>query len=279
MDAIQEPDMLDMKQFLTLDLTTDEATTLVFVQTTFSDCGGVAVGLCFLHKIANFTSIMAFLNTWAATCQGETKVSRFSFDLASYFPSRELGGFDLWGFLKFEEKLATKRFVFDEEKLAALKQVASSSSVKDPTRVEVVSAFIWKHFMEVAKSKNPEVEKTFAAFHVVNLRTRKIPPQVLENVFGNCLMVPFALSCNTEYEGVEDLDDLTSKLRSMIRSINNEYIEKSQSGDCYLNNMFSLAPAVLKRELDWCVFSSWCGFPTYRVDYGETDLGSTAAGL
>ncbi|KAK4424824.1 Stemmadenine O-acetyltransferase [Sesamum alatum] len=268
MDAIQEPDMEDMKQYLPLDPTTEDVTALVLVQITFFDSGGFAVGLCFSHKIADFTSIMAFINAWAATCRGEAEFSRFSFDLARYFPSRDSRVSDFWRFLQSEEKQAMKRFMFDKEKLAALKQEATSSSLKNPTRVEVVSAFIWKHFMEVAKSKNPKAEKTFAAFHAVNLRARKIPPQLLENVSGNCFMVPFAISKTTERRVVEKFHHLASKLRSAIRNINEEYIEKSQTGNSYLNDLFSLSPLVSKGELEWCVFSSWCGFPVDKVDYG-----------
>ncbi|KAL0375588.1 UNVERIFIED_CONTAM: Stemmadenine O-acetyltransferase [Sesamum calycinum] len=169
---------------------------------------------------------------------------------------------------KPEEKQATKRFVFDNKKLAALKQVAASLDLKNPSRVEVVSVFFWKHLMEAAKSRNQEDKKTFAAFQAVNLRARKIPPQLLQNVFGNCFMVPFAISKSTECRDVEEFHDLTTKLRSAIRSINEEYIQKSQGGNSYLNDLFSLSPLLLKGELDWCVFSSWCGFPVYEVDYG-----------
>ncbi|KAL0448666.1 UNVERIFIED_CONTAM: Vinorine synthase [Sesamum latifolium] len=235
-----KPYMEDVKQYLPLDPTTDEVRSLVVVQTTFFDCGGVAVGLCFSHKIADFTSIMAFINAWAATCREDTEFARFSFDLASYFPARD----------------------------SPLKQVATSLSLKNPTRVEVVSVFFWKHFMEEAKSRNPEDKKTFAAFQAVNLRARKIPPQLLQNVSGNCFMVPFAISKSTESGDVEEFHDLASKLRSAIRKINEEYIQKSQSGNSYSNDLFSLSPLLSKGELEWCVFSSWCGFPVYKVDYG-----------
>ncbi|KAL0413487.1 UNVERIFIED_CONTAM: Vinorine synthase [Sesamum radiatum] len=211
---------------------------------------------------------MAFINAWAATCRGDTEFARFSFDLASYFPSRDSPVSDFWRFLQSEEKQATKRFVFDKEKLSALKQVATSLSLKNPSRVEVVSVFIWKHFMEVAKSRNPEDKKSFAAFQAVNLRARKIPPQLLQNVSGNCFMVPFAISRSTECRDVEEFHDLAGKLRSAIRKINDEYIQESQSGNSYLNDLFSLSPLVLKGELESCVFSSWCGFPVYKVDYG-----------
>ncbi|KAL0455809.1 UNVERIFIED_CONTAM: Stemmadenine O-acetyltransferase [Sesamum latifolium] len=286
MNVIQEPDTEDLKQYLPLDPTTGEARRLLVVQITFFECGGVAVGLCFSHKVADFTSIVAFANAWAATCRGETEFSRFTFDLASYFPAREFPGSDFWGFLMSDENYVTKRFVFDKEKLAALKQEATSSSLKDPTKVELVSAFIWKLFMEVAKSKNQEARKTYAAIHAVNLRARKFPPELLENVFGNCIMSGLAFSdtnvtCD-EYKGVDEFPDLVRKLRSSFKRISDNYIAEAQTGDRYLNDLYGMFSQVLKGELEYCSFSSWCRFPVYEVDYGWGNpiwLGTTALPL
>ncbi|KAI3449126.1 hypothetical protein Pfo_005791 [Paulownia fortunei] len=251
MDAIQEPNMEELKQYLPVDPPTagvlGEGTstkTLFLVQITFFDCGGIAVGMCFPHQIADCTSIMAFVNAWAATCRGEAeKVSRFSFDLASYFPARDFPGSGFWEFSLSNDKFMTKRFVFDKEKLSALKQAATSysgSTVKDPSRVELVSAFIWKHFIEVTKISRQK--RIFGAYHLVNLRPRTSPPQILENIFGNSII--------------------------SIRTIGDNYIANSQSGDSYLNDLYKLLSLITKGELEWCGFSSWCRFPVYEVDYG-----------
>ncbi|KAG8363724.1 hypothetical protein BUALT_Bualt19G0052100 [Buddleja alternifolia] len=111
---------------------------------------------------------MGFINALAATSRGESEFDQFTFDLANYFPAREFPADSGSGFLSFfmsNEKLVTKKILFDKEKLAVFKQLDTSppgSTVKDPTRVEVVSAFIWKHFLEVAKLNNLENKKTFA---------------------------------------------------------------------------------------------------------------------
>lgn len=273
MDVVQEPNNEDLKQYVPVDSTTNEARSLLVLQITFFVCGGVAVGLCFSHRVADCTSATAFVGAWAATCRGETEFSRFSFDLASYFPTRDFPASDPGVFLMSDENYVTKRFVFDKEKLTALKEAATSPSVKDPTRVEVVSAFIWKHFMEVAKTRNPaEAKQTFAAVHAVNLRARKSPPELLQNVFGNCFMTAFAFSdANVtfdQYKGVEEFDDLVSKLRSAIKKISDDYITKEQSGDSYLNDFYKLLSRMMTGESEWCSFSSWCRFPVYEVDYG-----------
>ncbi|KAL0296676.1 UNVERIFIED_CONTAM: Stemmadenine O-acetyltransferase [Sesamum radiatum] len=148
--------------------------------------GGIAIGVCVSHMLADLASAMTFLNAWAASCKGEAEVPRFTLDLADYFPPREFpdSPAHLRKLTSNEKKIVTKRFVFNKEKLEALKQAAASpsgSNVKNPTRVEVVSAFIWKHFIDVAKSENPETKRTFAASLAVNLREEQVP-----SCFGEC---------------------------------------------------------------------------------------------
>ncbi|KAK6139063.1 hypothetical protein DH2020_027186 [Rehmannia glutinosa] len=245
-DSIQKPNMENLKQYLPVDPAEgglgNEATLLV-VQITLFDCGGISVGICFSHKIAR--------------------------DFSSLF-----------GFPRSDENFTTKRFVFDKVKLAALRSqavVATSSSdstthVKNPTNVELVSAFIWKIFINnVAKYSNNlrGIKKDFAAFHAVNLRARISSPDddqyYLKNVFGNCIMSSLATTnntCNNTFH------ELVSKLRSSIRKISDDYIEKAKNGDCYLNDLFGLMSFLAKGELEYCRFSSWCSFPIYEVDYG-----------
>ncbi|KAK4424823.1 Vinorine synthase [Sesamum alatum] len=263
MDAIRELDMENLTQYLPVDPTTGEERTLVVVQVTFFGCGGIAIGMCMPHQVADVASIMAFINSWAATCRGEDEHPSVSFNLASHFPPRDFPEFDFWqSSTATNEKFVTKRFVFDEKKLAVLKEAVGS--VKDPTRVEVVSAFIWQQFRKM------EPGKTFAAGHAVNLRPRTSPPQLLGNVFGNCFMLKFAFSNSPKHEDVEEFHDLVSELRSTIRTVNDEYIQKSQgTGESsYLNDLFITSPLILKGDLELCGFSSWCGFPLYEVDYG-----------
>ncbi|KAK4406403.1 Stemmadenine O-acetyltransferase [Sesamum angolense] len=87
--------------------------------------------------------------------------------------------------------------------------------------------------------------------------------------FWNCFVLKFAFSNSAKYEGtVEEFHDLVSKLRSAIRTVDDEYIQKSQgTGESsYLNDLFVTSPLVLKGDLELCGFSSWCGFPVYEVE-------------
>ncbi|KAL2230543.1 vinorine synthase-like [Sesamum indicum] len=267
-DALQEPIIQQLK-YLPADATAGSllGVALIVVKITFFDCGGIAVGVCVSHKLADCVSIMAFMNAWAASCRGEAEFSQLvSFDLVTYFPSRDFPGSDSnLPFPSSKENLVTKRFVFDKEKLAALKEAATSPSVKDPTRVEVVSAFIWKHFIDVAKFENPVGKRTFLASHPVNLRPRTSPHLHLENIFGNCIMPAMATS---NLEDVEDFHELVSRLRSGFRRIDRDYIGEAQNGDSYLNDIMNLNCLLVEGGLEIYSCSSWCGFAVYEIDYG-----------
>ncbi|KAL0387763.1 UNVERIFIED_CONTAM: (13S,14R)-1,13-dihydroxy-N-methylcanadine 13-O-acetyltransferase AT1 [Sesamum radiatum] len=82
-DALQEPISEQLKH-LTADAAagTLPGAALVAVQVTYFDSGGIALGACVSHKLADGTSIMTFLNA----CRGEAEFPQFSLDLANYFP-------------------------------------------------------------------------------------------------------------------------------------------------------------------------------------------------
>ncbi|CAK9141166.1 unnamed protein product [Ilex paraguariensis] len=107
-----------------------------------------------------------------------------------------------------KEKIVTRRFVFDKSKLETLKKSACSateSTVKDPTRVEAVSTFIWSHFMEVVNAKaKMDSKKLFAAVHVVNLRPKMNPP-LSDHAFGNLWRFSLAVSKPEENKDYHDL--------------------------------------------------------------------------
>ncbi|XP_052181219.1 stemmadenine O-acetyltransferase-like [Diospyros lotus] len=241
---------------------------LLAIQTNFFDCGGMAIAVCISHKIADGSSLVSFLNAWAGKARGNGTIMQPNFDLATHFPPRNhLSGFaPTTGITK--EKLVTRRFVFDKTVLEKLKATVSnalggSEAVKDPTRVEAVSAFIWKHMMEAAKANNT---KMYVAVHAVNLRPRMIPPQPAETSFGNLWRLATAAS---PPGGERTSIHLASLLREAIKKINNDFVEELiRDGNGCLEYLKKVGEQLSKGDVEICNFSSWCRFPVYEVDYG-----------
>ncbi|KAK6127730.1 hypothetical protein DH2020_038536 [Rehmannia glutinosa] len=262
-EVIQEPNMEELKKLQQVEPLgqggDDHEKVVLVVKLSYFDCGGIALAISLSHKIADGTSLVAFIDAWAAMCRGETEVFKPTFDFASIFPPRALSGLGHAPNVGMtNEKLATKRFVFDKEKLAKFKEF-TSSQVKDPTRVEVVSSYIWRRFMDVAKAKS-STKTSFVAVHAVNLRPRKRPP-IPKHAFGNCWRPAIAMSEQ------EDGSDLVDKLRAAIRCMNDDFIKTVENGE-YLSHLSKSVDLFLKGGFEFCNFSSWCRFPVYEVDFG-----------
>ncbi|XP_047940528.1 stemmadenine O-acetyltransferase-like [Salvia hispanica] len=236
------------------------------VKICFFECGGISVAISLSHKIADGTSLVAFVNAWAAATRGETLEFKPSFDFASVFPPRDLSVLESTQTVGCtQEKIVTKRFGFDKEELTKFKMINSSGSqVKNiPTRVEAVSSYIWRRFIDAAKAKEKGSTKTtsFAAAHAVNLRPRKSPP-FLQHMFGNCWRPAIALSGPEASEA-----ELVGKLRGAITRMDGDFIGQIENELC-LNVLSRSVELFIKGGLEKCLFSSWCRFPVYEVDFG-----------
>ncbi|XP_019159448.1 PREDICTED: vinorine synthase-like isoform X2 [Ipomoea nil] len=272
-DVVENPLMEELEKFL--PKTSDDSELMLGVQVNYFLDGGIAIGVWVSHKIADALSLVNFVNAWAVIArEGDAaagKISPPNFGLmSSLFPPTTM---DLSGsgfsptFGMTREKIVTKRVVFDKEKLAALKKsaAAESSGVGNPTRVEALSAFMWKNFREASrkKSQDTSMKKTIRATHNVNLRARMKPP-LPEATFGN-LWSPV----NTTESPCPDDDDLVFQLRTSIREINAEYVEALQNEKGQSEHLRKWHERFTGEvEAEFMDFSSWCRFPIYEVDFG-----------
>ncbi|XP_027174673.1 vinorine synthase-like [Coffea eugenioides] len=130
------------------------------------------------------------------------------------------------------EKMVTKRLVFNKEKLAALKELTSSAAigslVRDPTRVEANELAAFDHLC----------------------------------AFGNLFVTTSALLVSDKNQ---ELHDLVWHLRTAFTKVNDEYIKNVQSGMPYLNTLSNEMKPLFEEDMGSCC---WCGFPVYEVDYG-----------
>ncbi|XP_057767473.1 stemmadenine O-acetyltransferase-like [Salvia miltiorrhiza] len=263
-EILQEPSMEELKKLQPVEILGQDEKVVLKVKICFFDCGGISVAICLSHKIADGTSLVAFVNAWAASSRGEPQNFRPSFDFASVFPPRDLSGLDFTQRIGMtEERIATKRLVFDKEELAKLRN-SESSQVKNPTRVEAVSSYIWRRFMDAAKDRGGGTETaSFAAVHAVNLRPRKSPP-FPQHMFGNCWRPAIAVMSGAEGS---DEGELVGKLRAAITRIDGDFIRQVENGE-YLNVLSRSVDLFMKGGVEFCNFSSWCRFPVYEVDFG-----------
>nr|UQZ10114.1 BAHD63 [Lavandula angustifolia] len=256
---MQDPKMEELMELLPVDcLSHNDDDVVLSVKMSYFDCGGVVVGVCLSHNIGDGTSLVAFMNAWAANCKGEgSRIIHPSFDLALHFPPRDgLPRASGWNLAISNEKIMTKRLLFNQKKIEELKkQIATSSEeVKDPSKVEAVTVFIWKSLIEGQKAC------LFTATHTVNLRPR-VAPEIPNHTFGNCI----GLACAVVSSDEDDDNVHASRLRAAIRAVDNDYINKTLKADKNLVMQDKIGDI---RQAENYIFTSWTRFPMYDVDFG-----------
>ncbi|KAK9108382.1 hypothetical protein Syun_024393 [Stephania yunnanensis] len=274
-DVVANPNVDHLKQLLpsephTLESKSWSDSPLLAVQVNRFQCGGVVIGMCISHKVADASSLSSFVNGWSCIARGDCDAVAPHFELATLFPwidfmDQEFEATDQ-GTNK-DNKIVTKRFVFNASNIARLIEKArDGSSMKPPTRVEVVSAFIWKRFMNWDRSKSHPTSKSYSACHAVNLRKRRVPP-LAEHGFGNMCIAATASLTSDEVD--DEYCSLVSKIRGAIRGIDGELVKKVESGDEWsMDHIKAEIMQACKGERVQINFSSWCKLGFYDADFG-----------
>ncbi|KAJ4845088.1 hypothetical protein Tsubulata_047759 [Turnera subulata] len=249
---------------------------LLGVQFNIFDCGGIGIGVCISHKIADASSFFTFVKTWAAaTTSGSELPEKLHPEFVSpaLFPSTNISGYNTRSSIT-NQKTVGKRFVFTKASIEALidkhfkVNTEFDENNPNPSPVEAVSLFVWSR---IVASTNPEVEpagtgtRFYQLVHVVNFRSRMNPP-LPERTFGNMQWVAATL-----VPAGEQLHSAVRKVRESINKIDNEYMKVFQEGDVFSafkeeNDKISKngAAAAAVRF----TFAGFCEFGMYEVDFG-----------
>ncbi|MCL7042081.1 hypothetical protein MKW94_011731 [Papaver nudicaule] len=249
------------------------------IQVNFFECGGVAITVCISHKIGDTSTYATFINSWAATARRAPadQVACPSFDSQSLFPIlvpdtdtdwRGYGSSDE----EENENLVTKRLVFDGEKVNALRERIGDTltTLKYPTRVEAVSALIWKSAIEARLATSPEPEDDLKPEIVsemnivVNVR-KKMDPPLADSSFGNIFSMATAKASITS-AGVY-FDDLVGQIRIAISRIDGDHVKKMQNDEHSDDEEEGYDHDHDDDDNDYWLMS-WCNFPLYEIDFG-----------
>lgn len=280
LEVVVNPIPSELNKLLPFEL--DEIAELPLgVQLNTFECGGIAIGLCFSHRIADALSCLMFIKSWMAIARGEKDAAvRPEFVSATLFPPRDIGGYDTSFTIAKKDTVITKRFVFAAASIQGLREKYEQNlngKITNPnrplSRVEVVSAFIWSCFAKATKSD--QTKKFHTIHHAVNLRPKLDPPLPLHS-FGNyyrpSTTVPSSsvstLICNLG-EDCRFMHGLARKMGEDIRKIDNDFVENiRKSGDEFVENLKKGSERLAQGNLVPLVFTSLCRFPLYEADFG-----------
>ncbi|KAE9610496.1 hypothetical protein Lal_00029628 [Lupinus albus] len=249
---------------------------LLAIQINIFACGGIAIGLCMSHKVADVSTLFNFVNDWA-TLNKISSEGQFIFPIyvvdagASVFPQGNLAVLPGFKFVK-QNNTVTRRFVFEGSKIESLKAMVVSSSsqkVTNPTRIQVVIALLYKCVVSALIS----IPKN-APFRVsTNLRKRMVPP-LPEKSIGN-----FVWSFYPSNQSMHNKEPQLHELVTNIREGLYEFCDKNVKnfGDVsFVYEFLKKAPSLPQKKeaiLDMekktmFLFTSWCRYPMYEVDFG-----------
>ena len=171
-----QPGPMQLRQFFPYAL--DDIVDIVLaIQVNIFKCGGIAIGVCISHKVADASSVVTFVNGWAAVARRDTHMVCPQFGLANLFPPINLSGFNpSTGMTK--EKILTKRFVFSASSVATLREkYADQSTTEDlprrPTCIEALSAVIWSRFVAVTHGM-ADPKKIYTTIYLHAIETLRI---------------------------------------------------------------------------------------------------------
>ncbi|PON71590.1 Transferase [Trema orientale] len=275
-DAISSPLPRELCNFLPFELHELNEFALG-VQLNIFERGGIAVGLCISHQLADALSCIIFVKTWVAVARGEANlVARPEFVSAKLFPQVDDVKFDPNA--NITKKAVTKRFVFEASTIEAIRSKYEAKQLfkdeKRPSRVEALSAFIWSRFAAVISDEHSaKSEKVYAIFHPVNIR-RKLNPPLPEHSFGNLYRWGFSMfpastlsSSSSEEYGYEAV----RKIREGIKKVDMDFLRKVQQGEEeQMDFIMEYAKELIMKggELISFSFTSLCRFPLYDADFG-----------
>ncbi|KAM7271527.1 hypothetical protein ACFE04_030741 [Oxalis oulophora] len=239
---------------------------LLQVQANFFDCGGLAISVSMSHKLADASTMSTFIKAWSAITLNPNNVDPIcfaDFSLSSNLPTLNPSSLPTLGIsIEIESNIVLKRYVFEKSKIDQLMKKAISEGVKKPTRVECVSALLWKCLMATSRSRFG-VERPSTFIQAVNLRSRTIPPLPLNSI-GNMVTSFFETAKETT-----NLNDLITNLRRGLRETSKRaenMFKEEEIVSYYLNQEKEVLDQSQGDDSYLC--SSWCRFPFYEADFG-----------
>ncbi|TMW86955.1 hypothetical protein EJD97_020656 [Solanum chilense] len=258
------PEYLPFPKGVPWGRTLDEESLLV-VQVSHFNCGGLAISASLSHKIADGCTLANFISDWASIAR----------DYNANIPSAQMIGSSIFPpFTNMpstksctdtmvdeidNQPLSRKRYVFSNSKLEMLKtQVESETGVQNLTRFEVLSALIYTCAGTAARANSSSYKPSMLLL-AVNLRPILDPP-VATRAIGNII----------SFIKIETMSEDEMTIARMVREIRKAKDELKKEDQVKENQLLSLWSELssMGNELEMYRCSSVCNYPLNNLDFG-----------
>ncbi|KAJ9163858.1 hypothetical protein P3X46_023486 [Hevea brasiliensis] len=273
LDILRRPEADDLDRFLPQEYHVPELSSSLESQMAFQvnifSCGGMAIGTSISHKLVDGITFTSFINLWASMARGSDKYLSPIFFGSHLFPPKDLSG--LLQVLDIpKSKNITKRFVFDLSKIASLRErvFGHSSANNLPSRVEIVSALIWKYAVDASRANSSGSSKSPSFLtQTVNLRPRMDPP-LPEHTAGNLLWLAIAAGPSDSRE--MEIHGLVYQVRNAMKKFDSDYVRKmkGENGFLVLGETLKQIGELVSKDVNIYRFTSLRKFQLYEADFG-----------
>ncbi|KAM7477528.1 hypothetical protein LguiA_025741 [Lonicera macranthoides] len=227
---------------------------LLVVRLTNFECGGLSIAVCLSHTLADAQTFSSFMTFWATKMRTDSSSEGARlFPHFMSFPVNE----DVFvsQFPDVKKYWVTRRFEFPNSKLAQLKTVVDELGLQNTTRVEVLTALLYKCAM-AATTTNSGFFTPSVLFHPVNMRPKILPP-LPETSMGNFY---WSLTIPTTKENENNFNALVEKIKKEKKEI------RGMKSLDTINTPLQLEFARNNYNIFMC--SSLCKMQFYQVDFG-----------
>ncbi|KAM7497854.1 hypothetical protein LguiA_022268 [Lonicera macranthoides] len=228
----------------------DNDSSLMVVKLSHFDCGGIAIAVCLSHRVADAYTLSTFLTYWAAvTRQTSEQV------LPHVILSPPNDPVTMQEIPPPKKNWVTRKFVFQNTKIAQLKSMVALFGVQNPTRFEVLAALLYRCAMTAAKSSSG-ISSPSILLYAMNMRTKMVP-QLPKTSVGNFM---WHVRIPTTTENGSNLNVLTDQIKK----------GKMQVGGLKVLDGEELMSMILFAQNNYKMYfcSSLCNFDMYKVDFG-----------
>ncbi|MFS7979282.1 putative transferase [Helianthus anomalus] len=246
-----------------------DTTLLVTVQVNFFACGALAIGVTASHQVTDGCNLIRFINQWASMNRGGGGNINASFEptfdkLDLLFQPMKVSscGHSLVS-VDQEAMVVTKRVRFNGTSISKLRAKSGSANGQH-TRVTLVASLIWKALIAVDQVKCGSLRNCLLA-PAMSLRGKASSP-VSESSFGN-VWAPYPIRFLQNETGLE-FGDLVDLIEDTTRNVI-MWVQKASGEEIcrHAHESYALVDEELKQN-KFCIFTSWCRFPIYEVDFG-----------
>ncbi|XP_076958417.1 akuammiline synthase 1-like [Bidens hawaiensis] len=247
---------------------------VVGVQVNHFACGGMAVAVSLSHRVGDGCTLGSFLSHWASVARhgsvDHKEVLLLDPHFIHYPATTNFFPPEVAVLHKRRVNAITRKFVFPNSKLSDLKNKVlalakdgSTPSINNPTRVEVLISLIYKTVLAASTLTSSSFKPSFLSIPV-NMRN-KFVPKLPQTTVGNITAKMLVTTRNESETSLTVVVSEIQKQKMELERLQNLQLVRESFDSNVLRKMNFDLENVADR---YFLFSSLCGFPYNKVDFG-----------